>query len=36
MKKTYRVHNWSDYNRSLVERGSLNLWIDEEVVDQWL
>ena len=35
MKKTYRVHNWSDYNRSLVERGSLNLWIDEEVVNQW-
>ena len=34
MKKTYRVHNWSDDNQSLVECESLNLWIDEEVVDQ--
>ena len=35
MKKFHRVHYWSDYNQSLVQRGSINLWIDEAVVDPW-
>ena len=34
-KPRYRVTNWRDYNRALVERGSLTLWIDEEVLDGW-
>jgi len=34
-KATYRVRNWSEYNRSLVKRGSITLWIDEEVIANW-
>jgi len=36
-KKTkYRVRNWSDYNRSLINRGSLTFWISEELIANWL
>jgi hypothetical protein len=31
----YRVRNWPDYNRALVRRGSLTLWVDEQVVRSW-
>jgi hypothetical protein len=32
---TYRVRNWREYNQSLVQRGSITLWISEEVFKQW-
>ena len=28
-KKVYRPNNWSEYNKSLVRRGDLCLWISE-------
>lgn len=35
-KKTqYRVRNWREYNESLVQRGSLTLWISEDVLESW-
>jgi hypothetical protein len=34
-KKAYRVRNWSAYNASLVQRGSLTIWMSEEVLDNW-
>lgn len=34
-KKHYRVRNWKDYNKSLVKRGNIMLWLNEEVVKQW-
>jgi IS5 family transposase len=34
-KLTYRIRNWSDYNKSLVGRGSLTLWFDEESIKKW-
>lgn len=34
-KSVYRVRNWKDYNESLVQRGSLSFWIDEETVSNW-
>lgn len=34
-KEKYRVTNWKAYNKALVERGSLTLWIDDEVVEDW-
>lgn len=34
-KEKYRVTNWSSYNKSLINRGSLTLWINESVVDGW-
>src|SRR5918996_5798387 len=34
-KPRYRVSNWRDYNRALVARGSITLWIDEAVLAGW-
>ena len=31
----YRVKNWSSYNRALVARGSLTVWIDDSLWRQW-
>lgn len=33
--QTYRVRNWSEYNKSLVNRGNLTVWISEEAIKQW-
>lgn len=29
-KKDYRVRNWSQYNKSLINRGSITFWLDEK------
>jgi hypothetical protein len=34
-KRTYRLRNWSQYNRSLVNRGSLTLWVSQDVLSAW-
>jgi len=34
-KAQYRVRNWAAYNEALVKRGSLMLWISEEVLEGW-
>ena len=34
-KPRYRVTNWHEYNRALVARGAITLWIDEEVLAGW-
>lgn len=34
-KITYRVRNWKDYNRSLVNRGNLTLWFSNEAIKRW-
>jgi hypothetical protein len=31
----YKVKNWSEYNESLRQRGSLEIWVDEKVEQQW-
>ena len=31
----YRVRNWREYNRALVGRGSITLWVDEQAVAAW-
>lgn len=33
---SYRVDNWSEYNRSLINRGSLTLWMSDDAIDKWL
>jgi Transposase DDE domain len=35
-KQQYRVRNWRDYNKALVSRGSLTVWIDTRSTDAWL
>jgi hypothetical protein len=34
-KKRYRIRNWREYNKALVKRGSLTLWLDEESIRKW-
>lgn len=31
----YRVRNWKQYNHSLIQRGSLTLWLSEETLEKW-
>ena len=32
-KKVYRVRNWSEYNKGLVNRGSLSVWFDKKQIE---
>jgi len=34
-KRTYRLRNWKQYNAALVQRGSLTLWVSDDVVTAW-
>lgn len=34
-KKKYKIKNWSDYNESLKQRGSMEVWINDDVQDKW-
>lgn len=34
-KKQYRIRNWRQYNKALVNRGSLTVWFDEESIARW-
>ena len=33
--KRYSVKNWAEYNTSLVSRGSLTIWIDDDIAEKW-
>lgn len=32
---SYKVTNWREYNESLVRRGDITFWFDEDVIDAW-
>jgi IS5 family transposase len=34
-KKKYRIRNWPEYNKALVNRGSLTIWFDENSIAEW-
>jgi len=34
-KAIYHIRNWSAYDRALVQRGSLTIWISEEALAAW-
>lgn len=34
-KKKYKIKNWGEYNRALIQRGSLTLWISDDVKEWW-
>ena len=34
-KTKYRVGNWPDYDRVLVERGNLTIWLSPDAIDKW-
>jgi hypothetical protein len=33
-KSKHRITNWPEYNKALVNRGSLTFWIDEQAIKQ--
>jgi IS5 family transposase len=35
-KVRYHVRNWRDYNRALIQRGSLTIWFEDQTVSTWL
>jgi len=35
-KKSYRLRNWNQYNAALVQRGSLTLWVSDEMLKLWV
>jgi IS5 family transposase len=34
-KRQYRLRNWKEYNASLVARGSLTVWVSQDVIESW-
>ena len=34
-KDKYRIRNWKEYNRSLVNRGSITFWFEEYAAQKW-
>ena len=34
-KQQYRIRNWREYNASLVARGRITLWFDDESIHEW-
>ena len=34
-KTKYRVGNWAEYDRALVQRGGITLWISSDAADAW-
>ena len=35
-KELYRVKNWSEYEKALVQRGSITLWLSDDIKQTWL
>jgi IS5 family transposase len=33
--KRYRIKNWPQYNKSLIQRGSINFWFSEDSIRKW-
>lgn len=34
-KLRYHIRNWSEYNRALIKRGSLSIWMDPNAIKCW-
>jgi hypothetical protein len=34
-KTVYKVKNWPEYNRSLINRGNITFWFSDEVISNW-
>jgi len=34
--RSYRPGTWSQYNRALIQRGSITLWFPQEALQQWI
>ncbi|KAA6340470.1 hypothetical protein EZS27_011664 [termite gut metagenome] len=34
-KNKYKIRNWKSYNKSLCQRGSLSIWLEDSVIEEW-
>ncbi|WP_233902824.1 IS5 family transposase [Vibrio campbellii] len=34
-KPKFRTRNWRQYNQSLKDRGSIDIWLSKEILDEW-
>lgn len=34
-KSKYQIENWSEYNKSLIQRGSITIWVEEDSLKKW-
>ena len=34
-KVAYKVRNWREYNRALINRGNLAIWVNEDALQSW-
>jgi hypothetical protein len=34
-RKKHKMHNWRSYERSLINRDDLTLWLSEDVIESW-
>jgi Transposase DDE domain len=35
-KRTYRIRNWAEYNKSLIQRGDITVWFSNEARERWM
>ncbi|EKO2852179.1 transposase, partial [Klebsiella aerogenes] len=34
-KQKFKITNWCNYNKALINRGSITFWLDDEVIQAW-
>lgn len=34
-ESAYRIRNWGEHNRALIQRGRTTVWIDEKSIKNW-
>jgi len=32
---TYKIRNWAEYNKALIQRGSISIWMEEKSLKKW-
>ncbi len=35
MQKRYRIENWPEYNKALIQRGSITIWFEDKALENW-
>ena len=34
-KQKFKITNWRNYNKALINRGSITFWLDDEAIQAW-
>ncbi len=34
-KQRYKITNWNEYNQALRNRGNIEFWISDDVIEKW-